>query len=404
VQLLPDSLRNLWADDRARVLVFAGIFGMVALNQLGTGVLSALIPVQLAADGHRAAAAGAISTTFSLCFLVGCIFGPGIAAILGPTRTILVVAGVNAVLALLLWLFPNPFAWAVMRGVGGFVTAMYFVLIESWVASLSTRETRGLVFGFYMVIVRLAFAAGQMLIAFMPADQALQLLFVSMLAYLASPLLRPSMTGAPVAMSRPSLASFLELPRLAPAAAAAALSHGLIFSSVPGLLPKWGYDAGLNIETVAAALTVLQLGGLVFQMPLSYAADRVERRTVMALALAGSSLLAVFVMSLSPSNFWPSQSWSSQIWMWLAVVFVWGGLSSAIYSLGAAHANDLAPPEKRVAWVSSIMLIWGVGAMLGPLFASLLMDTVGAATLWIYAAAVSASVAAYLLWRKLVRR
>ena len=167
---------------------------MVALNQLGTGVLTALIPVKLAADGHPAAAAGAISTMFSLCFLAGCIFGPGVASKLGPDRTILTVAGINAALALLLWLFPNPWAWTAMRGAAGFTTATYFVLIESRIAALSTLETRGLVFGLYMVVVRLAFAAGQMMIAFVPTSQSQQLLFVAMLAYIASPFARPRMT------------------------------------------------------------------------------------------------------------------------------------------------------------------------------------------------------------------
>ncbi len=383
----------MWASDRARLLVLLGIFAMVALNQLGTGVLSALIPVKLAADGHPAAAAGAISTMFSLCFLIGCIYGPGITGKIGPERAIVVVAGMNASLTLLLWLFPNPIAWALLRGFGGFVTATYFVLIESWIASQSTLQTRGVVFGLYMVVVRLAFAIGQLLIAFVPASQGLQLLFVAMLAYTASPFARPRVVGVPLTGSRPTLASFLELPRLAPAAAAAALSHGLIFASVPGLLPKWGYDADLSIETVAAALTIIQLGGLVLQMPLSYAADKIERRTVMALALTAVAVLSLFVGWLVPEN----------SMLWLALVFVWGGLSSALYSLGAAHANDIAPPERRVAWVSSIMLIWGGGAMLGPLLASVLMDMVGAFTLWIYAAAVSATVAVYLMWRKMVR-
>ncbi len=383
----------MWVSDRGRLAVIFSLFAMMAVNQLGTGVLTALIPVKLAADGHPAATAGIISTTFSLCFLVGCIFGPAVASKLGPDRTILVIAATNAALALLLWLFPQPVAWTLVRGVAGFATATYFVLIESWIAAQATPETRGLVFGLYMVVIRIAFAAGQFLIAVVPASQTLQLLFVAMLAYVTSPFLRPRMTSAPMAVSRPSLASFLELPRLAPASAAAALAHGLIFATVPGLLPKWGHDAGLSIEMVAAALTVIQLGGLFLQLPVSYAADRVERRTVMALSMIVTAALSLLVV-------WSA---AAPIWIWLPIVFLWGGLSSALYSLGAAHANDIAPPEKRVAWVSSIMLIWGSGAMLGPLIASVLMDTVGVATLWLYATTVSLAVAAFLLWRKLVR-
>ena len=63
--MLPSRLLDRWSTDRATLVVVAAILSMVTLNQLGTGILTAVIPVRLAADGHPASAAGAISTVFS---------------------------------------------------------------------------------------------------------------------------------------------------------------------------------------------------------------------------------------------------------------------------------------------------------------------------------------------------
>ena len=49
------------------------------------------------------------------------------------------------------------------------------------------------------------------------------------------------------------------------------------------------------------------------------------------------------------------------------------------------------------------MLTWGTGAMLGPLAASLLMDTFGPQVLWTYGVTVSLSVTAFFLARKVIR-
>ncbi len=387
------NLRSIFYRHYAQSTVIVAIIAMVTVNQLGTGVLFALIPVKLAADGYPASAAGGISTVFSLCFLFGCLVGPRLIRWVGAERALLVLAGINAVLALLHWLFPGPVPWSVFRGIGGIVTASYFVLVESWLAAQSKPETRGLVFGAYMVANRLAFAFGQIVIAFIEPASILNLFFLSAVAYVLAPLLRPRADAVIPNMTSPSLATYLELPRLVPAAAAASLMHGLVFGTVPSLLPKWGIDAGFSIGGIAEMLAAMQIGGIVMQLPISYASDRFERRTVMAVSVFATALVSLFILHTQVSGRWNG----------LAMMFVWGGFSSTLYSLAAAHANDLAPPEKRVAWVSSIMLLWGTGAAVGPLVASLLMDLLGATMLWIYASVVSAVIGSYLLWRKVAR-
>lgn len=391
--MLPERIREQWTSDRARVVTIAAILAMVTVNQCGTGILSVVIPVKLAADGYSASAAGAVSTTFSVFFLIGCILGPEITRRIGPDRTVISVAAINAGLALLHWSFPGPVTWAVFRGCGGVSTAVYFVLIESWLAAQATAETRGIVFGTYMVLNRLAFAFGQIVISFVAPSAATQLFVISALAYLTAPLLRPRAPANLPTSSRASLAGFLELPRLLPTAAMASMAHGLVFGTLPGLLPKWGFDAGIPVSTIGQGLAALQIGGMALQLPVSYAADRLDRRTVMA-------VVSVATAAISIAMIWVPHQYA---WLWVGLLFLWGGCASTLYSLAAAHAGDLAPPERRLVWVSSIMLFWGTGAALGPLVAAAAMDRLGSSVLWSYAALASMALVAFLVWRKIVR-
>lgn len=391
--MLTGGIGRLWRSDRARFLIIAGICGMVAVNQTGTGILSAVIPVKLAADGYPAAAAGIISTTFSIAFVAGCVMAPQAIRAIGAERVALLAAAINATLALLHWLVPGGASWALLRGVGGVSAAIYFVLVESWLASQSPPGARGMVFGIYMVLNRLAFAVGQLSLALFAPETLPYLFCIASLVYLAAPTLRPRGTIELPPLSNPSLAGLLEVPRRAPAACAACLLHGLVFASVPGLLPKWGVDSGITVTAIGQGLAALQIGGVFLQLPVSYASDRFERRTVMAGVALMTGALSLLVLYVSPDT----------RWLWASLLFLWGGLASTLYSLAAAHAGDLAPPEKRVAWVSSIMLIWGTGAAVGPLVASLLMDSAGSSRLWSYAAVTCAATGLFLIWRKIVR-
>jgi MFS family permease len=166
-----------------------------------------------------------------------------------------------------------------------------------------------------------------------------------------------------------------------------------VFGAIPGLLPKWGLDTGVGVASVGAALAAIQVGGLLLQMPVSYASDRLERRTVMAAMTLVTALASLAVPWLGAT---------SGV-LWIVVMGLWGGSASVLYSLAAAHAGGLAPPAERVAWVSSLMFIWGCGAALGPIVAAMLMDGAGSQQLWRYAAVVSASVGVFLVWRKIVR-
>jgi MFS family permease len=284
-------------------------------------------------------------------------------------------------------------SWSLFRAAGGIVTAAYFVLIESWLAAQTTPATRGFIFGLYMVLIRVAFALGQIVISFVEPSALVQLLIVAALLYAASPALGPRGAVMMPKMITPSAAALLELPRLAPAAAAGSAVHGLVFGSVPNLIPKWGVDVGYSIVDIGHALAAMQLGGVFLQLPISYLSDRLERRTVMATCTLATAILSIAILALPTGGGMVS----------LALMFLWGGFSSSLYSLASAHAADLAPADKRVAWVSSIMLLWGLGAAAGPLIASIMMDLLGSSWLWRYGAIGSASAGLYLIWRKIVR-
>lgn len=350
--------------------------------QIGTGILGALVPFRLAAESGAAALPGFITSAYSVGFLIGCIIAPAVIARWRAAQVMGAAAFVAASMSLLLWVVWPGLAWAPLRFMSGFASGHLLTVMEAWIADRAPPHRRGATFSAYMVLSRTVFGLGQVSLAL--ADTNGLLLFaLASVAFLASPLVASTVSVPPPPIGSKKLSSLLDVPRFAPLAAVGAVVHAATTVSSVSLLPVWGFGQGLTVERLASMLVAIQVGAIVFQIPLGLLSDRIDRRLVMVLvcSLASvSSLVGPLVPRLSPA---PS----------VLLVGAWGGIAFVLYSLVIAHMNDIARPEQRVAWSGSLLVIWGVGSTAGPMAAALLMDLFGAQSLFGFIAVMNAAFA-----------
>ena len=68
----------------------------------------------------------------------------------------------------------------------------------------------------------------------------------------------------------------------------------------------------------------------------------------------------------------------------LVLGFVVSMLQFSLYPLAVALANDLIEPERRVSLAACLLMAFGVGASIGPLVVGLLIEPLGANTLYAF--------------------
>ena len=90
-------------------------------------------------------------------------------------------------------------------------------------------------------------------------------------------------------------------------------------------------------------------------------------------------------------------------WPMVAVMFVFGGLSYTMYSLALSHVIDVLPSGRAVTASTTNVFLTGVGAIIGPLAAAILMTAIGPPGFWWTLAGAFAAIAVFALYR-LVRR
>jgi fucose permease len=82
---------------------------------------------------------------------------------------------------------------------------------------------------------------------------------------------------------------------------------------------------------------------------------------------------------------------------------LFGAGAFPLYPLAVAHANDNARPDQFVEVSSGLLLVFGIGAAIGPFIASLVRQVAGMPMLFVFTASVHLLLIAFILWRMNLR-
>ena len=156
-----------------------------------------------------------------------------------------------------------------------------------------------------------------------------------------------------------------------------------------GLAPTYAAQIGLGRDGIAHFMVATILGGALLQWPLGRWSDRVDRRIGLMLACAAAAGLALLAIPAADAG-------SLAVY---AVFFAYGGLAFSIYPMSVAHMLDTLPADDLLAGCSSLLLVHGIGAAIGPALAGTLMARHGATALPLFFAAVLGLLVLYLASR-----
>jgi MFS family permease len=365
----------------------------VAILLVGQGLQGTLLPVRATLEDFSNFAIGAFGATYFLGFAIGCWWGPRLVQRVGHVRVFAAMTALASSAPLLHGLWIDLPAWIVLRFVSGFCFAALYVVIESWLNETATNQNRGSVFSAYVLINMTMLGVGQQMLLL--DDPALMSLFA-----LSSVLV--SLAALPVVLSTaPSPRTVevveIDLPRLyrtSPAgmlgSLAAGFANGSFWSLAPVFTMAWSQDVALTAWFMTAAV----IGGATSQWPLGAWSDRIDRRYVLALcagfAVAVAACILMFAERLTPG----------------AIVLLgglWGAAAFPVYSISVAHSNDHAAEHEFVVVSSGLLLMYGIGAVIGPLLASGLMQAIGARGLYAFTGSIHIILVVYLFIRRFRR-
>ena len=160
------------------------------------------------------------------------------------------------------------------------------------------------------------------------------------------------------------------------------------------LTPVYATQIGLWGVAVGTLMTAVTIGAAAFQFPVGRISDAVDRRFVL---LGLTTLTAAFEIAL----FLGGRAMAG--WPLMAMGLVMGGLIATQYYAASAHTNDRTGRENAVGVSAALLFLYCVGAMIGPVTASLVMEHLGASALFLHNGGIHVAIAVFValrIWRR----
>lgn len=353
--------------------VFFPLYTTTLLMLLGSGLLTTYVSLRLTSIHVSGGLIGAIIAANYIGLVIGGKVGHFFISRVGHIRTYVSCAGIITAAVLAHGLTEFIPAWVGLRLIIGMCMMCQYMVLESWLNDQSESDQRGKVFGCYMVATYLGMSLGQVVLM-LQTDLGLSTLLLIALCF--------SLCLVPIALTTRTHARQLSPAPMElryfigaiPKVLFTTLAIGMVVGSFYGLAPVYASQQQLTTSQTGLFMAIAIFAGLVAQFPLSWLSDRYNRTRLMRLN-AVVLIIAALPLAVLPHITFP---------LLLVLGFVVSMLQFSLYPLAVALANDLIEPERRVSLAACLLMAFGVGASIGPLVVGLLIEPLGANTLYAF--------------------
>ncbi len=369
-------LKNAWAL----------LLGMMLL-MVGNGLQGTLLGLRGAVEDFSPTTMSYIMSGYFIGFLGGSYMAPELIRRVGHVRVFAALGSLISAAFILYAALPDPYIWTLMRVIVGFCFAGVYVVAESWLNDAATNETRGQALSAYVIVQMVGIVAAQVLLNF--ADVSGYTLFVLM-SVLVSVSFMPillSATTAPVFRATKRM-SLKELFIVSPLGCVSIFLLGGVFAILFGMPAVYGTEVGMSIPEITIFVGLIYFGGLIWQYPIGWISDRMDRRQlIIALTLFGALSMFIGVMFTE-----------FQVVIYI-LAFIVGGVANPLYSLILAYTNDYLELDDMASASGGLIFINGFGAIGMPILAGWSMTHFGPNSFFIILAMLLLAITGYAVYR-----
>ncbi len=365
---------------------WALLLGMLFL-QLGNGLQGTLLGVRGELEDFSTFEMSIVMSAYFVGFLGASKLVPDLIRRVGHVRVFAALASFISAILILYPLLVNPWVWTGGRVIIGFCFCGVYITAESWLNNAATNENRGQLLSSYMVVQMAGIVAAQLLLLIGDPSGFELFVLISVLVSISFAPILLSITPTP-AFETTKPMSIKELFSTSPLGCVGMFFLGGIFSAQFGMAPVFGTSAELSLPQISIFVAAFYIGAMVFQFPVGWLSDRMDRRILIVATSAIGFIAAV------------SAIFGENIFIiLLGSAFFIGGMSNPLYSLLIAYTNDFLEPDDMASASGGLLFLNGLGAIGGPLFTGYLMTELGPSGFFVILAALLGLLTVYGFYR-----
>ncbi|MEZ2331059.1 MFS transporter [Mesorhizobium sp. RCC_202] len=354
-------------DERVHWLPMIAAISSISVVGIAIGLGMPLLSVILETRGHSASMIGLNTAVAGLASIAGAPLATPLAMRFGVAWTMIAMIATGALAFVGFHFAPDFWMWFPLRIVLHIALTVLFILSEFWISTSAPPQRRGLVLGIYATVLSLGFAAGPWLFAHLGSSGFRPFGVIIALVTLAAIPVLAARNESPTIVADSETSHFLRYIWLVPTATFAVLVFGAVETGGFALFPIYGNRIGYSEADAALLLTMIGLGNVLLQIPMGMISDRVSDRRYLLLGCATVGLIGTAFMPFF------AQNWH----LMAALLFVWGGVVAAMYTIGLAHLGSQLSGHELASANAAFVLCYGVGMVLGPQAIGIGMDAFG---------------------------
>ncbi len=373
--------------------VFRGVIApllSLVIVMLGNGFFTTFTSLRFSIEGYPNFVVGVLGGAYYLGMMLGALYVERLISRIGHIRSFALMASINSVIIVVQSFYIDPYSWTLYRILTGFCTSGFFIAIESWLLLSSGLRSRGKLLSLYMLTLYLAQGFGQFILNASPVQSLIPFAITVILS---------SLSVIPVSMMRSSgpvllesaITNVFQVIKRSPLGPIGCFVSGLIMSSFYGLAPIFAREIHLSLFQISQIMGFTIMGGLLLQWPIGHLSDIFNRRKVI--------IGITFVLMLVTFALYHSSHFHYYLLLGLMVLF--GGISFTLYPLAITYTCDHFSEKKVIGITCSLLLIYGVGCIIGPLISPFFMSYFGPSGLFLYMSILCALFIVICMWRVL---
>jgi len=357
-------LKNSWA-------LFLGM----AFIMLAYGYQGSLLGVRAVYEEFSLISTGFMMSGYFVGYFFGAATIPNLISRVGHIRVFAAFASIASLAILLHSMFVNPFIWFFLRFITGVSMVSIYTIAESWLNDRSTNKNRGKVLSIYMIILYGSMGLGMFFLNFSKPEKFEPFILVSLImSFALIPILLTK--RKPPKFKKIKAMTLKELYKVSPLGTISSVVYGTIQSALFLLIAVYAASMNFSIFEISLVAFLFTISGAIAQYPIGQFSDRYDRRKVIVYSTFGAAIFGFLAILSSQNIHLPGSLGSSKIIFYVFLV-LFSFCSLPMFSLILAHTNDYIPKDKFVAAGAGLQFTFGLGAMGGPFFCSLLMDISG---------------------------
>ena len=381
------------------------LFIGIGVMMIAHGLQMQIMGIRSVLEDFSVFTTGIFMSGYYVGYFVGSKTTPNFVSKVGHIRVFAAFASLASLSALVAVVYVNPLMWTISRFITGISLVSCYVVTESWLNDRATNKNRGQLLSAYMMVIYFGLALGMLLLNISKPEAYEPFILVSVLLSVALVPILLTKRPAPK-FKKIETISILELYKISPLGSLSSFFTGIIHAAFFSLISVYATIAKFTLFETSILLFVATIACFLGQGPIGYFSDIFDRRRVIVITTFGSSLLALIAILTSNDpiqNIYYMDEFAFRKIIFFIAVGLYTSLCLPLFSLNLAHTNDFVPKSKFVAAGGGLQLIFGVGAISGPILCAIFMEWFGLNGLFVFLIIAHSIIGAFGLYRMKVR-